>query len=188
MDTQFIIEHTRRWIETFVIGYNFCPFARRVFEGGKIRYVVSDAQSEKELLAVLSRELHALSAAPTDGIETTLLIHPAVFGDFLDYNDFLDKAEQRVDDLALTGVIQVASFHPDYQFADTKPDDVENYTNRSPYPMLHLLREDSITAIAWDEDALLAIPEKNIETLRSIGRETILKQLEAIRPPTEPSA
>jgi hypothetical protein len=116
-----------------------------------------------------------------------LLIHPRVFSDFLDYNDFLDKAEQCVDDLALSGIIQVASFHPEYQFADTKPEDVENYTNRSPYSMLHLLREDSITAIAWDEDALLEIPQKNIETLQTIGLETILKQLAAIRPPTEPT-
>ena len=173
MDAQTVIDQTRRWISSMVIGLNLCPFARRVFEADTIRYVVSAAEDSQSLLDELGRELTSLAASPISSVETTLLIYPHVLGDFLDYNDFLDVAEQRIADLDLEGVIQIASFHPRYQFADTKADDVENFTNRSPYPMLHLLREDSITAIADDADELLAIPERNIATLRNLGRERI---------------
>lgn len=177
MDEATVIERTRRWIEAIVIGLNLCPFAQRVFAGDKIRYVVSTAQDEATLLADLSRELGGLAIAPLETVETTLLIHPHVLSDFLDYNDFLDQAEREIETLNLTGVIQIASFHPQYQFADTTADAVENYTNRAPYPMLHLLREASIDAIADDEEALLEIPERNIETLRALGREGILTKL-----------
>lgn len=180
MDPQTVVEETRRWIDEFVIGLNLCPFARRVFEGGLVRYVVSDATDAPALLSDLERELRKLATAPITEVETTLLIHPHVFGDFLAYNDFLDAAEGLVDALDLEGVIQIASFHPHYQFADTAPDAIENYTNRSPYPMLHLLREDSINAIAVSEGELLAIPGRNIEVLRGLGREAILARLAAI--------
>ncbi len=180
-DKETIMAHTRRWIAEMVVGLNLCPFARRVFEGDKIRYVVSDTQDELALLDDLTNELRSLADAPIESIETTLLIHPRVLGDFLDYNDFLDHAEQRIENLGLSGVIQVASFHPDYQFADTPPDAAENFTNRSPYPMLHLLREESITAVADNEDELLAIPERNIETLRALGLAKILAKLKAIQ-------
>jgi uncharacterized protein len=181
IDHQTIVEHTRRWIAEIVIGLNLCPFARRVFEGEKIRFVISDAQDERALLHALTGELRILAAAPIESIETTLLIHPRVFGDFLDYNDFLDRAEKRLDDLGLDGVIQLASFHPAYQFADTPPDAAENFTNRSPYPMLHLLREESISAVADNEHELLEIPERNIEALRALGVAKILAKLRAIR-------
>jgi uncharacterized protein len=177
IDHAVIIDETRRWISSIVIGLNLCPFARRVFDADRIRYVVSAAEDEAGLLNDLTDELTALAASTS--IETTLLIHPRVLGDFLDYNDFLGAGEQRIDDLGFTGVIQLASFHPHYQFADTDPDAVENYTNRSPYPMLHLLREESIDAIGDDPDELLAIPERNIETLRALGRDRILQMLEA---------
>jgi uncharacterized protein len=180
LDNEAAIAHTRRWIAAMVIGLNLCPFARRVFEGDKIRYVVSNAPDETALLADLTGELQTLAAAPIDAIETTLLIHPCVLADFLDYNDFLDRAEQRIEDLGLDGVIQLASFHPAYRFADTTPDAAENYTNRSPYPMLHLLREESISAVADDEDEQLEIPERNIATLRALGRAKILAKLKAI--------
>ena len=183
MDHQIIIDRTRHWIETIVIGLNLCPFARRVFEGDKIRYTVSEAQDEVALLKDLERELRTLSDAPIAAIETTLLIHPNVLGDFLDYNDFLDPAERLIDDLGLTGIIQLASFHPDYQFADTNPDAAENYTNRSPYPMLHLLREESFDAITDDADELLEIPRRNVETLRALGRAAILAKLKSIECP-----
>jgi len=160
-----------------VIGLNLCPFARRVFDGEKIRYVVSAAVDEAGLLQDLTEELLFLRGTPLDQVETTLLIHPQAFTDFLDYNDFLDPAEQLIEDLGLQGVVQIASFHPQYQFADTPADAVENYTNRSPYPMLHLLREASVSAIADDEEELLAIPRRNIETLNSLGREKILERL-----------
>jgi GxxExxY protein len=174
MDQKEIVERTRRWIETMVIGLNLCPFARRVFETDRIRFVVSSAQDEVKLLADLESELRFLADSPVAAIETTLLIHPNVLCDFLDYNDFLDPAEKLLDDLGLSGVIQIASFHPEYQFADAARDAVENYTNRSPYPMLHLLREASFDAITDDAEELLAIPRRNIETLRTLGREKIL--------------
>ena len=174
-DERLVIERTRRWIAEIVIGLNLCPFARRVFDAGRIRYAVSPATTPAALLDDLANELRAL--AGSDEFETTLLIHPRVLGDFLDYNDTLADADALVDTLRLRGVIQLASFHPAYQFAGTEPDAVENYTNRSPYPMLHLLRESSISAVADDEEALLEIPERNVETLRALGREGILARL-----------
>ena len=180
MDHQSVIDVTRRWIESMVIGLNLCPFARRVFEGDKIRYVVSDAKDEKGLLEDLARELQSLAIAPLETVETTLLIHPRAFTDFLDYNDFLDPAEELLARLALQGVIQIASFHPDYRFADTEADAAENYTNRSPYPMLHLLREDSVSAVADDPDELLEIPRRNIETLKALGIAGIRDKLRTI--------
>ena len=170
MDQQVIIERTRRWIAAMVIDLNLCPFARRVFQADTIRYVVSLAHDEKTLLQDLSGELQALAKAPGALVETTLLIHPQAFENFLAFNDFLDRGEQLVQDLGLRGILQIASFHPDYQFAGTAEGAVENYTNRSPYPMLHVLREDSITAVASDPRELLDIPERNMQTLRNLGK------------------
>jgi hypothetical protein len=162
---------TRDWLEKAVIGLNLCPFARAPHVQGRIRYAVSEAESPEELLTHLIAELRTLAAAAPEEIETTLLIHPRVLHDFLDYNDFLDVADAAVADLGLEGTIQVASFHPRYQFAGTAPDDVENYTNRSPYPILHLLREASVErAVETFQDAS-QIYEKNIETLRRLGLE-----------------
>jgi uncharacterized protein len=175
MDQQNVIDATRRWIADMVIGLQLCPFAQRVFVADTIRYVVSEAQDDTALLKDLARELTTLASAPIATVETTLLIHPRVFTDFLDYNDFFDAAEGLVEELGLEGVIQIASFHPDYQFADTEPGAVENYTNRSPFPMLHLLREESITAVADGPIDLLEIPERNIEMLRRLGKEKILE-------------
>lgn len=179
MQSDTVIEATRRWIASMVIGLNLCPFAQRVFDADRIRYVVSDARDEAALLQALADELQILASTPIDIIETTLLIHPRVFADFLDYNDFLDSAERLIDDRGFEGEIQIASFHPNYQFADTEPEAAENYTNRSPYPMLHLLREESISAIADDPDRLLEIPQRNIETLRALGRDAIRARLKA---------
>jgi hypothetical protein len=180
MDSQSVIDATRRWISSIVIGLNLCPFAQRVFSTDKIRYVVSDAHDDAALLKDLADELELLAASSSAGIETTLLIHPHVFADFLDYNDFLGDAEGLVSDLDFEGTIQIASFHPQYQFAGTEPGDVENYTNRSPYPMLHLLREAIISEVAADPEELLEIPRRNIETLRCMGKEKILEMLKAI--------
>jgi len=160
---------TRRWLERAVIGLNLCPFAKAVVAKEQVRFVLSDATTPEALLAELGEELLRLRDTPAEQIDTTLLIHPQVLGDFLDYNDFLDDADGLVEALALDGVLQVASFHPDYQFAGSAPDDVENFTNRAPYPILHLLREDSVArAVAAfpDPDAIV---ERNIETLRGIG-------------------
>jgi hypothetical protein len=166
-----IIQETRDWVEKAVIGLNLCPFAKPVHVAGRIRYAVSRAETPEALLADLLVELRTIAAADPDDIETTLLIHPQVLADFLDYNDFLGVADAALEDLDLVGEIQVASFHPDYQFEGTAPDDIENYTNRSPYPILHLLREASI------EEAVAAFPETdriykaNIETLRKLGHD-----------------
>jgi hypothetical protein len=166
-----IIAATKEWLEKAVIGLNLCPFAKAVHLNDQIRYAVSDASAPEALLADLLAELRTLEAADPAKIETSLLIHPDALTDFLDYNDFLGVAEAAVADLGLEGVLQVASFHPRYQFAGTAPDDIENYTNRSPYPMLHLLREESVErAVAAFPDAA-EIFEKNIATLRLLGHE-----------------
>lgn len=165
------IDATRRWVERAVVGLNLCPFARAPFIQGRIRYAVSHARDTDTLLDDLCGELQSLAAADAADCETTLLIHPHVLGDFLEYNDFLDVADAAVETLKLDGVLQVASFHPHYQFADTAPEDVENATNRSPYPTLHLLREASVeraTEAMTDPDEIY---RRNIETLRKLGRE-----------------
>lgn len=152
-----------------MIGLNLCPFAKAVHIKDQIRYVVSSAQTPEELVADLIRELEFLHEADPAKIDTTLLIHPDVLRNFLDYNDFLDVADAAVEELDLSGEIQVASFHPEYQFAGSDVDDISNYTNRSPYPTLHLLREISV------ERAVDAFPEaseifdKNMQTLQQLG-------------------
>lgn len=181
MDQERVIQHTKRWIESIVIGLNLCPFARRVFRDDVIRYVVSPATDEQSLLADLENELTYLASIPREQVETTILIHPMAFQDFLDYNDFLTPAEESIVNLGFDGIIQLASFHPEYQFGGTSPDDVENESNRSPYPMLHLLREISITEIADDDEALADIPDRNIATLRAIGRKAFTAMKEQLK-------
>lgn len=164
-----MIARTREWLEKAVIGLNLCPFAKAVHVKQQIRYVVSDATDEEQLLADLLLELESLYDADPEEVETTLIIHPYVLSNFLDYNDFLDVADAAVSELELDGEIQVASFHPDYQFADTAPDDIENFSNRAPYPTLHLLRETSVEkAVAAFPDAA-NIYQRNIDTLRQLG-------------------
>ncbi len=166
-----IVSATREWLEKAVIGLNLCPFARAVHVRGQIRYAVSDARDEATLLADLRAELQALHAAPPEQIDTTLLIHPDVLADFTDYNAFLVPAEAAIEDTGLPGEIQLASFHPQYQFAGTAPDDIENYTNRSPYPMLHLLREASISRAVQAFPDARAIYEANIATMKKLGHD-----------------
>ncbi len=164
-----IISRTRDWLARAVIGLNLCPFAKAVQVKDQVRYVVSDATDEEALLADLLHELESLYDADPEQVETTLLIHPYVLTDFLDYNQFLEVADAAVSELEMDGEIQVASFHPDYQFADSGPNDIENFSNRAPYPTLHLLRETSIArAVAAFPDAA-SIYERNIETLRRLG-------------------
>jgi len=165
-----VVESTRAWIEHAVIGLNLCPFARAVYVKDQICYAVSDADSTGALRDDLAAALRTLSGIDPAAVDTTLLIHPNVLTDFADYNAFLDVADATVRALGLVGVLQIASFHPDYQFAGTAPDDVTNCTNRSPYPMLHLLREASMSlAIAAVSDPG-KIPQQNIETMRRLGR------------------
>ena len=168
-DDTRVIADTVEWLEKAVIGLNLCPFAKAVHVKEQIRYVVSAATTPEALLQDLVQELELLAEASPEKIETTLLIHPQVLGDFMDYNDFLDVADAAVEELQLDGILQVASFHPDYQFDETHIDDIENYSNRAPYPTLHLLREDSIdAAVAAFPDAG-DIYERNIETLKALG-------------------
>lgn len=164
-----VIQATRDWLERAVIGLNLCPFAKAVHARGQIRYVVSDATGRDALLADLKQELQALSEVDPNLIDTTLLIHPGAMGDFLEYNDFLTVADRAVRKLRLDGVIQIASFHPNYQFAGSMPDDIANFTNRAPFPLLHLLRESSVErAVAANPDAS-KIVERNLSTLRHLG-------------------
>ncbi|GHC01454.1 DUF1415 domain-containing protein [Thermomonas carbonis] len=159
----------RRWLERAVIGLNLCPFAKAVYVKQQVRIVVSDASTERALLEELGEELALLRDTPAEEVDTTLLVHPQVLGDFLDYNDFLGDADALVEALDLDGVLQVASFHPDYQFAGSEPGDTDNLTNRAPFPILHLLREASIdraVAAYPDPDAII---ERNIATARELG-------------------
>jgi len=165
------LEQTRRWLEQAVIGLNLCPFAKAVHSRGQIRWVESTAADVNALMADLVHELQLLAAADPLAIDTTLLVHPQVLGDFLDYNDFLDLADAALEELGLIGELQIASFHPHYQFDGTAPDDVENLSNRSPFPTLHLLREDSVERAVEAFPEAESIYEKNIETLRALGAE-----------------
>ena len=159
----------RRWLERAVIGLNLCPFAKAVYVKDQVRIVISDASTERALLEELGEELALLRDTPAEQVDTTLLVHPQVLGDFLDYNDFLGDADALVEAMDLDGVLQVASFHPQYQFAGSEPNDADNLTNRAPYPILHLLREASIdraVAAYPDPDAII---ERNIATVRELG-------------------
>jgi hypothetical protein len=168
-DDASVLAATRAWLERAVIGLNLCPFAKAVHVKDQLRYVVSTATSPEALLEQLESELRFLAAADPEQVEMTLLVHPQVLQDFIDYNDFLDVADAAVERLDLGGELQIASFHPDYQFAGTDPDDISNFSNRSPYPTLHLLRESSIdAAVAAFPDAA-DIYERNIETLERLG-------------------
>ncbi|MEY4766429.1 MAG: hypothetical protein RI907_3102 [Pseudomonadota bacterium] len=163
------IDATRSWLVRAVIGLNLCPFAKGVHVKNQVRYVVSPARSPAELQADLARELDWLAQADPEVVDTTLLIHPHVLQDFLDFNDFLEVVDDTVADGGHEGVLQVASFHPEYQFGDASADDIENYTNRSPFPTLHLIREASIDrAVEAFPDAEM-IYEVNMATMRRLG-------------------
>lgn len=166
-----VIAATRAWLEKAVIGLQLCPFAARPYLHDRVRYRVSEQRSSVALLEEFSDELRALRSADLLTCETTLLIHPQVLHDFRDYNDFLQECEAAVADLGFEGDLQVAGFHPLYQFSGTRAQDIENCTNRSPYPMLHLLREDSVARAVASFPDVHAIGAKNIGTLRRLGHE-----------------
>ena len=170
-EAETIIAATQLWLEKAVIGLNLCPFAKAVHVRKQIRYVVSTAATPEALLEELISELRALQDADPEKIDTTLLIHPYVLTNFLDFNDFLDTVDIAVAEPEFNDEFQIASLHPQYQFAGTVPDDIENYTNRSPYPTLHLLREESVDrAVAAFPDAD-QIVDNNVETLKELGHE-----------------
>lgn len=169
------ISITREWVEQFVIGLNLCPFAKKPALEGRIRYVLFEGKDPKALGELLAKELLFLQATDPAVVETTLLIHPCTLRDFADYNDYLEVWDELLVGLDLEGDIQVASFHPDYQFEGTHPNDPENYTNRSPFPMLHLIREASVERAVDLYPDIDAIPERNIARLNELGIAGILK-------------
>ena len=181
MEASVIEKATRQWLEEIVIGLNLCPFARRELVSNRVRFVVSAADSEDALLMELQAELRFLEEH--SDIETTLLVHPGVLTDFDDYNDFLAAADGLLELLELEGIYQVASFHPDYRFAGTGPEYAENYTNRSPFPMLHLLREASVERALDTHPDPDAIPERNIALMEELGAEEMRQRLSRIHSP-----
>lgn len=166
-----VITATRAWVDRAVVGLNLCPFARPVHQAGRIRYVATHVRQASALADVLADELEKLASADSTDIETTLIVHPDILQDFLDYNDFLDVADALVEEMELDGVLQVASFHPQYQFEGTSPDDIGNFSNRSPYPTLHLLREESVERAVATHPDVDSIPLRNIATLEKLGIE-----------------
>lgn len=165
-----VIAATTAWLENMVIGLNLCPFAKAIHVKKQIRFAVSMAVDCNSLLADIRRELTLLVAANPEEIESTLIIHPAVLGDFLEYNDFLAVCDSELEEMELDGIVQVASFHPAYQFAGTKADDVTNFTNRSPYPTLHLLRESSVSRVVAQFPNVEGIYKANVATMRKVGK------------------
>lgn len=171
MEYDKIIQFTQQWVESFVVELNLCPFAKRELINNRVRFSVTETITEEQLLETLQIELELLNNNTL--IETTLLIHPRVLQDFYDYNQFLNFADSLLLEMELVGVYQIASFHPDYQFSDTNPEDVENYTNRSPFPMLHILREESLEKAIDNYPDVDQIPSRNIELINSLGADKL---------------
>lgn len=165
----------REWLRTMVVDEQLCPFAKPALAAGSVRLVVTPATTVQALLQALDTELSLLCAEAA--IETTLLVHPQVLSDFFEYNDFLNSADALLAERQLTGVFQVASFHPQYQFAGTQADDAENYSNRSPLPLLHILREDSVSRAVEQHPAIDQIPSRNVEHLNALGSQVLAARL-----------
>jgi hypothetical protein len=172
-----IIESVQRWVESFVVDMNLCPYAKRELIRNRVRFVLTAVETEEELLIVLQAELELLHG--DSAIETTLLIHAKVLQVFDDYNQFLNHADKLLQQMGFEGVYQIASFHPHYQFGGTDPDDAENYTNRSPYPMLHIIREDSIARAIADSPNAEQIPVRNIELMNQLGQDKLQALMQA---------
>jgi len=177
LDNDQVAAAVRQWVESVVVGLNLCPFAKRELDRDRVRFVVSDAIAEQGLLLDLEAELNLLEQDAS--IATTLLIHPQVLETFYDYNQFLNYAEALLQQMVLDGVYQIASFHPDYQFSGTEPDDAENYTNRSPYPVLHLLREESLDRVLESTEYAEQIPIRNVKLMNAMGTKKLRALLKA---------
>jgi hypothetical protein len=165
------VRPVEQWVETLVVGMNLCPFAKREMVNNRVRFTTTASTTEEQLLVALQTELELLNIDPS--IETTLLIHTDVLQDFYDYNRFLGYADSLLVEMKLEGIYQIASFHPDYQFDATEPDDAENYTNRSPYPMLHLIREASLERVIADYPDVDQIPVRNVALMNNLGQEKL---------------
>ncbi len=177
MADEKVIGSVRQWVESVVVGLNLCPFAKRELVKHRVRFVVTKATNEDQLLVALEAELDLLSSEAS--VETTLLIHPGVLQNFYAYNQFLNAADALLRQMTLEGVYQIASFHPKYEFAGTGQDDVENYTNRSPYPMLHLIREEGLERAIASYPDVDNIPEQNKKLMESLGEVKMKKLLAA---------
>ena len=180
MSDEAIVAAVRQWVDSFVVALNLCPFARRELVNDRVRFTVTDAATEEQLLMALRVELDLLER--DDTVETTLLIHPAVLTDFDDFNLFLPYANRLLVQMQFKGVYQIASFHPRYQFGSTAPDDAENYTNRSPYPMLHLIREASVERAVARYPDVDQIPARNIELMDRRGADKLAAILQSCFP------
>ncbi|MFT4729560.1 MAG: hypothetical protein ACI9UN_004078 [Granulosicoccus sp.] len=172
-----VVRSVRQWVETLVVGMNLCPFAKRELVKSRVRFATTTSTTEEQLLMALQTELELLNADPS--VETTLLIHPAVLQDFDDYNLFLNYADSLLLGMGLEGIYQIASFHPNYQFDGTAPGDAENYTNRSPYPMLHLIREESLERVIEDYPDVDQIPVRNMALMNDAGQDKLQALLES---------
>ena len=175
------IDAVQSWVESFVVGLNVCPFARREVIKQRVRYSVTAATDRQTLTKALEAELLCMQS--DSAIETCLLIHPDVLNNFYDYNDYLVTANTLVFQLGLEGIFQIASFHPEYQFAGTDADAAENYTNRSPYPILHILREDSLSVAIDNHPNIETIPEANIQLMNELGAAKLKQMLQACTSP-----
>lgn len=171
MEDERVINSVKKWLELFVVELNLCPFAKRELVSNRVRFAVTKAQTEEQLLLVLQAELELLDSDVS--VETILLIHPQVLQDFYDYNEFLNIADSLLKEMQREGIYQIASFHPNYQFAGTNPEDLENCTNRSPYPILHLLREDSLEKAIAKYSDIDQIPTRNIELMNKLGQDKL---------------
>jgi hypothetical protein len=166
-----VLAHIDHWLSQVVIGLNLCPFASVPHKAGRVRKVVCDSADEACVAQALVEELHLLQASSTSELETTLLVTPHCFTNFLDYNEFLGLVDDLIEQLGWQGVFQVASFHPDYQFAGTHKEDDGNLTNCAPYPLFHLLREESLSRAVNGYPAVAQVPEINIKTMHSLTPE-----------------
>lgn len=180
MMDQGFIDKTKRWVETVVIGLNLCPFASKPFREDKIRYLVQATPDRTHLVDKIVLEATLLADEEVTDVETTLIIHPDMLSDFMDYLDFIEYIEEVLVGIGLEGVIQVASFHPEYQFEGTQKGDPENYTNRSPFPMIHLIREASVSRAVDLYPDVEKIPEQNIKTMNELGKAGIQKLLQQL--------
>lgn len=174
------IDRTRAWVEHFVVGLSLCPFAQGPFRQDTIRYVLEETREEETLAKTLLQELLFLFESPASSVETTILIHPHVLTDFSKYNDFLGWIEEILPETGLEGIIQVASFHPDYQFGDAPVNDLGNFTNRSPFPMLHLLRESSIAWAVANHPDVAQVPERNKLLMHELGIEGLQRLMDKL--------
>ncbi|SDJ54841.1 DUF1415 domain-containing protein [Microbulbifer yueqingensis] len=181
-----VIRDVEKWLTDVVVGLNLCPFARRPLRAGQVRFTVSEARNDEALMADLLAEMELLDARPPGELETTLLIIPHYLAEFADYNQFLDLAEWLVERHGYTGTYQLASFHPDYQFAGTEADDAGNLTNRAPYPLLHLIREATVERVLELYPDPEAIPERNIRRVQSLSREEMRKLFPYLFPSDPP--